>query len=198
MAQSRLEKVGTIYTRVCSLLKTGAMKEENKPIWLEIYKTFPPKYEPCYDRKTPASSIKQIFYSEDNIRARFHKDYKNYSMVNLMDERSVSKTEHFLDIYKQLQRENIPEEELYDTAVKEFLTKFKSEKPQKESEDSESVISQPKFLRTRKSNKSSITNDSEAKMTKESTEDEPKYKPIKLRLDKIMEDIEEDTSKKSS
>jgi len=31
MAQTRLEKIGTVYSRVSGLLKTGAMKKENRP-----------------------------------------------------------------------------------------------------------------------------------------------------------------------
>ncbi|KAG8041212.1 hypothetical protein G9C98_002200 [Cotesia typhae] len=50
MAQSRLERIGTIFTRVQSLLKSGAVKWEDKPIWYDVYEAFPPKNEPRYDR----------------------------------------------------------------------------------------------------------------------------------------------------
>ncbi|XP_014208993.1 probable 28S ribosomal protein S23, mitochondrial [Copidosoma floridanum] len=197
MAQSRLEKVGTIYSRVCALIKTGVMKEETKPVWLDIYKAFPPKYEPSYDRKTPNVLLRQIFYSEDVIRAKFHKEYKQYSMVNLMDETSVSKTEHFLTIYRQLEKENVPADQLYDKAVTEFLNKFKTEKPQKETGDlskypGEYQVTATKYARTSKTSEQSTSTNSKSQVATESeVEDETKIKPIRLRLDKIMMEKED-------
>ena len=37
MAQSRLEKIGTIYSRVTGLYKSGAIKQEQLPLWYPIY-----------------------------------------------------------------------------------------------------------------------------------------------------------------
>ena len=45
------------------------MKEEDKPMWYDVYKAFPPKYEPRYDRPAPDTPIRQILYPEDVIRA---------------------------------------------------------------------------------------------------------------------------------
>lgn len=86
MARSRLEKVGTIYTRYfiqsypCifflifffrthALINSGAMGWEERPLWYDIYETFPPKDEPRFDRPVPNMKLKEIFYEEDNIRA---------------------------------------------------------------------------------------------------------------------------------
>lgn len=55
--------------RVRGLLKSGALKEEDKPIWYDIYKAFPPKYEPRYDRPAPDLPLRNLFYPEDTIRA---------------------------------------------------------------------------------------------------------------------------------
>ncbi|XP_044014965.1 28S ribosomal protein S23, mitochondrial-like isoform X1 [Aphidius gifuensis] len=74
MAQSRLEKIGTIFSRVTLLVKGGAMKPDDKPLWYDIYKAFPPKLEPRFDRPAPNIAIKDIFYQEDIIRAQEKKE----------------------------------------------------------------------------------------------------------------------------
>lgn len=56
--------------RVQGLLRSGAMKSSEKPLWYEVYEAFPPAYEPTYGRKAPADvPIRQILYAEDRIRA---------------------------------------------------------------------------------------------------------------------------------
>lgn len=45
------------------------MNTNDKPIWFEIYKAFPPKYEPKYSRPAPDIPIKNILYTEDVVRA---------------------------------------------------------------------------------------------------------------------------------
>lgn len=42
---------------------------EERPLWYDIYETFPPKDEPRFDRPVPNMKLKEIFYEEDNIRA---------------------------------------------------------------------------------------------------------------------------------
>jgi len=70
MASNRLERIGTIFTRVQGLLRSGAMKSQEKPIWYEVYEAFPPAYQPMYGRKAPTDvSIRKILYTEDMIRA---------------------------------------------------------------------------------------------------------------------------------
>ena len=64
MAQSRLEKVGTIYSRVSGLLKSGAIKGEHRPLWCQIYEAFPPKYEPRWDRQPECDTVRKILYQE--------------------------------------------------------------------------------------------------------------------------------------
>jgi len=51
------------------LLKGKALKEEDIPLWVSIYETFPPKYEPRFDRQLPRKPVVPIFYKEDRIRA---------------------------------------------------------------------------------------------------------------------------------
>jgi small subunit ribosomal protein S23 len=74
MARSRLERVGSIFTRTRDLFRVGVLKE--KPMWYDVYKAFPPLREPVFRRprlrygkaETP---IQDIFYHEDRIRATF-------------------------------------------------------------------------------------------------------------------------------
>nr|XP_020036147.1 28S ribosomal protein S23, mitochondrial isoform X4 [Castor canadensis] len=89
MAGSRLERVGSVFTRTRDLLRAGVLKK--KPVWYDIYKAFPPLREPVFRRprlrygkaKTP---IQDIFYHEDRIRAKFYSAYgsgqKAFDMFN--------------------------------------------------------------------------------------------------------------------
>ena len=83
MAQTRLEKIGTIYSRLLGLYKSGALKYEDRPVWFDVYEAFPPKYEPRWDRHhlsygTGGNLSKlgpptNILYKEDLVRAKFFK-----------------------------------------------------------------------------------------------------------------------------
>ncbi|XP_069703717.1 small ribosomal subunit protein mS23 [Periplaneta americana] len=118
MASSRLEKVGTIFSRIKGLLRSGALREEDKPIWYDVYKAFPPKYEPRFDRPAPDIPIRNIFYPEDIIRASFHKQQKSLPSVNLSDQQSQTQTQRFISVYNRLKDEGkTPEEKLYSEAV---------------------------------------------------------------------------------
>jgi small subunit ribosomal protein S23 len=55
--------------RLKGLLRSGALKEEDKPMWYDIYEAFPPFHEPRFDRAAPDTPIRNIFYPEDTIRA---------------------------------------------------------------------------------------------------------------------------------
>ncbi|XP_047370694.1 28S ribosomal protein S23, mitochondrial [Vespa velutina] len=120
MAQTRVEKVGTIYTRISSLIYGGAKAETEKPLWYTIYEAFPPKYEPKYDRATPYIPIRPIYYKEDVIRARFHKDCKNLDLINLSNKKYPSQTKKFLDTYNELRMLNLSDEAAYEQALEKF------------------------------------------------------------------------------
>ncbi|KAK7862251.1 hypothetical protein R5R35_008129 [Gryllus longicercus] len=119
MANSRLERLGTIYSRVSGLLRAQAMKEEDKPLWFEIYKAFPPEREPKIDHPIPEGSIKPILYAEDIIRAKFHKGNKFIRMVNLSDSVRPSPTQQVISIFSRLKSERAGESEdqLYEEAL---------------------------------------------------------------------------------
>lgn len=92
MAGSRLEKLGTIFSRYISpsissddhflgiilncnifrvsvLLRSGVLSRYDKPIWYDVYQVFPPKTEPSYAVRRPYLEIREILYPEDSIRA---------------------------------------------------------------------------------------------------------------------------------
>ncbi|XP_046744651.1 probable 28S ribosomal protein S23, mitochondrial [Diprion similis] len=118
MARSRLAKIGTIHSRTSGLLRAGAMKEEDKPLWFDIYEAFPPKDEPRFDRPIVAGNIRDIFYEEDVIRAKFHKDHPTQPFLRLEDTSGLSQTQKFIAVYQQLLEEGVVEKsKLYEAAV---------------------------------------------------------------------------------
>uniref|UniRef100_A0A1I8N6U7 Small ribosomal subunit protein mS23 n=1 Tax=Musca domestica TaxID=7370 RepID=A0A1I8N6U7_MUSDO len=118
MAQSRLEKIGTIFTRVSGLLRSGAMKSEDKPLWYEVYAAFPPKLEPRFDRPAPQIPIRNIFYEEDQVRAKFHKSQKQTEMVSLFDRQRKTQTQQFIQIYQGLKSQGaLDEEKIFETSL---------------------------------------------------------------------------------
>ncbi|CAK9834325.1 Probable 28S ribosomal protein S23, mitochondrial [Anthophora retusa] len=129
MASSRTEKIGTVFSRVTALLKGNALQKENLPLWYEVYKTFPPKYEPSFDRPLPQKNIKNIFYEEDYLRAQFYKDV-HIPAINLKS-KSVTPTQVFIDTYRNLLKDDVSENEAYDRALELVFNSFNI--PQKSS-----------------------------------------------------------------
>ncbi|XP_035536032.1 28S ribosomal protein S23, mitochondrial [Morone saxatilis] len=81
MAGSRLERVGTVFTRVRDLMRSGVIKPQQKPIWYNVYKAFPPKRDPVYVRPDNRHStrkqqtVPEILYREDEVRVKFYDQY---------------------------------------------------------------------------------------------------------------------------
>ncbi|XP_037056742.1 28S ribosomal protein S23, mitochondrial isoform X1 [Peromyscus leucopus] len=78
MAGSRLETIGSVFSRTRDLMRAGVLKE--KPLWFDIYKAFPPLREPVFRRPRlrygkAKAAIQDIFYHEDRIRAKFFSVY---------------------------------------------------------------------------------------------------------------------------
>ncbi|XP_014245407.1 probable 28S ribosomal protein S23, mitochondrial [Cimex lectularius] len=117
MAHSRLERIGTIYTRITGLIKSGAMKLEDRPIWYEVYEAFPPETPPLYSQKVSDKPIRDIFYPEDKIRALFHKKLSNFQMGRLDDESHQTLSQKCVSSSLALSKENgISLEEAFETA----------------------------------------------------------------------------------
>ncbi|KAL5276012.1 MRPS23 family protein [Megaselia abdita] len=110
MAQSRLEKIGTIFSRTTGLLKSGAMKFEDRPIWYDVYAAFPPALEPRYDRPAPNINLRSIYYQEDIIRAKYQK-VNRPEVLNLLDHSKKTQTQEFIEIYNNLKSEGALDEE---------------------------------------------------------------------------------------
>jgi small subunit ribosomal protein S23 len=53
------------------LLKSKAIKYQDRPVWYDIYRVFPPKCEPYVEREPLKSveDIPNILYKEDKVRA---------------------------------------------------------------------------------------------------------------------------------
>ncbi|KAL0893213.1 hypothetical protein ABMA27_014821 [Loxostege sticticalis] len=118
MASSRLERIGTILTRVEGLLKNGAMKPDDRPLWYDVYRAFPPAVEPKFARPTPEiKPIRQILYQEDIVRAKFHSNGHGLGAVNMLNPSGETQTQRLLKQYEKLKSEGVAEEELVEKAA---------------------------------------------------------------------------------
>ena len=123
MAQSRFEKIGTIYSRVMGLYKSGAIKSEQVPLWVPIYEAFPPKYEPRYDRIAEDKPVIKVLYPEDKVRAKFYKTFGDWEVVNLFDNKKPT-SQMFVDKYMEISQSsdhsNMSEQECWDRTVSDL------------------------------------------------------------------------------
>ena len=117
MSLSRLDKIGTVYSRMSFLVKHGAIRPEYKPIWLEIYEAFPPLHEPRWDRKSKkdGDQIPKILYKEDLARAKFYKQFgERHEVYRMNDNCDESVSQRFVTKFVEEERQNpsMSEEEL--------------------------------------------------------------------------------------
>jgi len=110
MAASRLDKIANIFSRATGLLRTGAVKYEDRPIWYDVYRVFPPKYEPRYNREVdPSIEIKPIFYEEDLVRAQFFEKYGLNPGGMVRDLKTVGvedDCQRFVNSYNEIKKSN--------------------------------------------------------------------------------------------
>lgn len=129
MAGSRLEKFGTVFTRVRDLMRAGVVKEKDKPIWYDVYAAFPPKRTPLYVKphwkhvQKTEDNVPEIFYKEDVIRAKFYETYGNGPKVfDLSRSTFVSTCQRFVEKYNELQSSGgFEEETLFEETSKALL-----------------------------------------------------------------------------
>ncbi|XP_073945484.1 mitochondrial ribosomal protein S23 [Choristoneura fumiferana] len=115
MASSRLERIGTIFTRVEGLLTRGAMKPDDRPLWFDIYKAFPPLMEPKFARPQPEiKPIRQILYQEDVVRAKFHSAGQGLGTINMLSPTGETHIKKLVKQYEKLKSEGVPENELVE------------------------------------------------------------------------------------
>ncbi|XP_029302222.1 small ribosomal subunit protein mS23 [Cottoperca gobio] len=120
MAGSRLERFGTVFTRVRDLIRAGIIKPSQKPIWYDVYEAFPPKREPLYVKPHTRTCTKkrdtvpEIFYKEDEVRAKFYEQYGMGPRAFMLSSTSfVSVSQRFIDKYTELKSNS----ELDDSAL---------------------------------------------------------------------------------
>ncbi|XP_013855651.1 small ribosomal subunit protein mS23 [Austrofundulus limnaeus] len=128
MAGSRLEKFGTVFTRVRDLMLSGVIKPSNKPIWYDVYEAFPPIRDPVYvtphnlRRYKKPDRVPDIFYKEDEVRARFFDQYGTGPLAfNLLKPNFVSTCQRFVMCYTDLQTNSCGEvkpSDLFDRTTK--------------------------------------------------------------------------------
>ncbi|CAL1571103.1 unnamed protein product [Knipowitschia caucasica] len=131
MAGSRLEKVGTVFTRVRDLMRSGVMKPHEKPIWFDVYAAFPPKRDPLFVKtcarpqyKPPRPDpVPEIFYPEDTIRAKFFKTYgAGQRALDLTKPNFVSVCQRFVDQYEELKKvTDLDDDALFEETGKRLL-----------------------------------------------------------------------------
>ncbi|KAG7281419.1 hypothetical protein CRUP_029868 [Coryphaenoides rupestris] len=128
MAGSRLEKFGTVFTRVRDLKRSGVIQPSDTPVWYEVFKAFPPKRDPVYvkpyyttaSRKDP---VAEIFYKEDKIRAKFYEVYgTGPRVVDLFNSNSHSPCQRFVETYTRLESSGeLGESALFEETGKALL-----------------------------------------------------------------------------
>ncbi|KAF7249212.1 hypothetical protein EG68_08319 [Paragonimus skrjabini miyazakii] len=122
---SKREKFASIIRRIDGMLKNGALAHENRPVWYDVYKAFPPRVEPEYSRPVPASSVRDILYLEDIERSEAFRKYQRLGLINLFkvtDNRST--ISRLISKCKQIRKmkPDITEDQLL-SAVEEELQK---------------------------------------------------------------------------
>ncbi|XP_026171377.1 small ribosomal subunit protein mS23 [Mastacembelus armatus] len=130
MAGSRLEKLGTVFTRVRDLMRAGVIKRAEKPIWYDVYKAFPPKKAPLYVKPHTRQSTKkhqtvpEIFYREDEVRAKFYEQYGTGPRpLDLSKPNFVSTCQRFVDKYTELKdSSDLDDSALFEETGKALLT----------------------------------------------------------------------------
>ncbi|XP_049716540.1 28S ribosomal protein S23, mitochondrial [Elephas maximus indicus] len=126
MAVSRVETVGSVFSRTRGLIRAGVLKE--KPLWLDIYKAFPPLREPVFQRARlrygkAKAEIQDIFYHEDRIRVKFYSAYgSGQKPFDLFNPNFQSTCQRFVEKYIELQElGETDEEKLFVEAGKALL-----------------------------------------------------------------------------
>ncbi|KAK3781680.1 hypothetical protein RRG08_043590 [Elysia crispata] len=114
MAGSRRDKLGSIFSRLTGLLRSGAIKEEDRPIWYDVVKAFPPRPKP-----PPKQNIPNILYPEDFVRVHFYNTYTDPGATKLADGKIKSVQQRFVDQYLELhEKKSVPTEHLFEETVR--------------------------------------------------------------------------------
>ncbi|XP_065588214.1 small ribosomal subunit protein mS23 [Cyrtonyx montezumae] len=125
MAGSRMQKIGSVFSRTRNLLRIGVIP---KPLWFDVYAAFPPLREPLYRVPRPRRGkvtdvVPPIFYREDAVRAKFYKIYgSGPKPFDLLQPNYKSTCQRFVEKYNELKEEGkIEEENLFEETGKALL-----------------------------------------------------------------------------
>ncbi|XP_014676380.1 PREDICTED: 28S ribosomal protein S23, mitochondrial-like isoform X2 [Priapulus caudatus] len=102
-------------------MRAGVLSEEDKPLWFDVYKTFPPKYEPYADRPPADKEIVDILYPEDIIRAKFYKKFGSPGTIDMTNHKTKALSERFIKKHQELEHEGVIKPEQLFTATTEAL-----------------------------------------------------------------------------
>lgn len=86
-----------------------------------MYAAFPPLAEPRYDRPAPNVHVREIFYAEDRIRARYQRQTKHLGTTNLNDTRHATQTQQFLEQFGRIQAQGALDEDAIFEAAAELV-----------------------------------------------------------------------------
>ncbi|XP_034024586.1 28S ribosomal protein S23, mitochondrial [Thalassophryne amazonica] len=110
MAGNRVQTLGTVFSRVRDLMRSGIINPSEKPLWYDVYAAFPPKREPVYVMPEDDKDVKRedpvpaILYIEDRIRAKFYSLYGTGPRAfDLSNPNFVSVCQRFVDKYTELE-----------------------------------------------------------------------------------------------
>ncbi|XP_072557667.1 small ribosomal subunit protein mS23 isoform X1 [Paramormyrops kingsleyae] len=129
MAGSRLEKFGTIFTRMGDLIRGGVVKAKDVPVWYDVYAAFPPKKDPLYVKPMAKRygkvtvTVPEIFYKEDEVRAKFYAVYGTGPRAfELSKPNFISTCQRFVEKYGELEKQGeVPEEALFEETGRALL-----------------------------------------------------------------------------
>ncbi|XP_047995158.1 probable 28S ribosomal protein S23, mitochondrial [Leguminivora glycinivorella] len=142
MASSRLERIGTIFTRVEGLITRSAMKADDRPLWFDIYKRFPPLTEPKFAKPLPeVKPIRPILYEEDVVRAKFHSAGQGYGAINMLSPTGETPIKKLVKQYEKLKSEGVPETELVEKASAAVDTQYAQR--QQEAAQQKTIVKNP-------------------------------------------------------
>uniref|UniRef100_UPI00358E9413 small ribosomal subunit protein mS23 isoform X2 n=1 Tax=Myxine glutinosa TaxID=7769 RepID=UPI00358E9413 len=124
---TRMYKVGSIYSRIQGLMRAGVLKYENRPLWFDVYKAFPPECEPLYQKRPldeDKDDVREILYPEDEIRAIFFATYGNGPKAyDLTNPKFVSSCQRFVNKYQELEKAGEHSTDtLFEVTIRALLT----------------------------------------------------------------------------
>jgi len=99
------------------------LKEENKPVWYDVYAAFPPKkYVVKADARQvqtnePSAEPRDIFYLEDLIRAKFYRTYGNPGIIDMRDDRVPANSERFVAKYLELEAQGMERSTIFQATT---------------------------------------------------------------------------------